>query len=35
MVTIRQRKGVIIGIIWSFVAWVPFIPNIWVDLEVI
>jgi hypothetical protein len=24
MVTIRQRKGVIIGIIWSFVAWVPF-----------
>lgn len=24
MITTRQQKGVILGIIWSFIAWVPF-----------
>ena len=24
MISIRQRKGVVLGIIWSFIAWVPF-----------
>ena len=24
MITIRQRKGVVLGIIWSLIAWVPF-----------
>jgi hypothetical protein len=24
MISIRQRRGVILGIIWSFIAWVPF-----------
>jgi len=24
MITSRQKKGVILGIIWSFIAWVPY-----------
>lgn len=24
MITSRQRKGVVLGIIWSFIAWVPY-----------
>jgi len=24
VITSRQRKGVVLGIIWSFIAWVPY-----------
>jgi len=24
MITLRQQKGVILGIIWSIIAWVPY-----------
>ncbi|MDD4569286.1 MAG: hypothetical protein PHE70_04065 [Tepidanaerobacteraceae bacterium] len=24
MISAKQRKGVILGIMWSFIAWVPF-----------
>lgn len=24
MITTRQRKGVVLGIIWSFISWIPF-----------
>ncbi|NLZ53526.1 MAG: hypothetical protein GX892_10320 [Thermoanaerobacteraceae bacterium] len=24
MITLRQQKGIILGIIWSFFAWVPY-----------
>ena len=27
MISKRQRKGVVIGLIWSLVAWVPFYTN--------
>ncbi|AYO30044.1 MAG: hypothetical protein PWR06_2808 [Thermoanaerobacteraceae bacterium] len=27
MISIRQKKGVVIGVIWSLIAWVPYYTN--------